>query len=194
MVSSSASASVGSGNGFQSVQCVPCWRISATRTGLATVRARHLQCGDEACARCCARRGPWLRVSPCTSPRIPNAPLTRCTCTQCLIHRVDFMHRSERRQVPKAAVSRCSNTSVQKPDLLDHDRRQAQALCRLGAGVARRFTACTCSRPGSEPKEDEAVAGVMPRDPNKHRRRIGWGACSRGQPAMQPSLLRQGPQ
>jgi len=25
-----------------------------------------------------------------------------------------------RRGVPKAAVSRCSNTSVQKPDLLDH--------------------------------------------------------------------------
>ena len=25
-----------------------------------------------------------------------------------------------RRLVPKAAVSRCSNTSVQKPDLLDH--------------------------------------------------------------------------
>src|SRR6266700_397043 len=53
--------------------------------------------------------------------------------------------------VPKAAVSRCSNTSVQKPDLLDH---------LVGAREQRRRNR-QAERPGGRKVEDQLDFGGL---------------------------------
>jgi hypothetical protein len=53
-------------------------------------------------------------------------------CPQYLQSRRSFVHRSERRQVPKAAVSRCSKTVFLLDDLVGghlHDQRHREAEC-----------------------------------------------------------------